>query len=167
MAPDQKKYNSPADLMVQHGEKDSPFSAEINEKWFLCCENDMGIQRIRFVFLENSGIFEYVNGQGSKQIKFGMGYNIFDYFPQRGYSDSKGNIHDDQSPFLLQSATSGAWIERQKLMLRVQIIDRYFGSVMMTFGFRDSRTVGIRMIKTAEDFLNEYNGWAIGYAQKE
>ena len=39
------------------------------------------------------------------------------------------------------------------------IIDRYFGSLVATFGFRDGRIAGVRMIKHAEDFLNEYDGW--------
>jgi hypothetical protein len=47
----------------------------------------------------------------------------------------------------------------------VQVIDDYFGILNMTFGFKDENTVGICMNKTAEDFLNEYKGYATGIAE--
>ena len=50
-------------------------------------------------------------------------------------------------------------MEADKLQLRVQIIDRYFGSCVMSFGFVGTEAVGVRMIHHAEDFLEEYEGW--------
>ena len=44
----------------------------------------------------------------------------------------------------------------------MQIIDTYFGRLNIVFGFRDENTVGIFMNKKAEDFLNEYKGYADG-----
>ena len=46
-----------------------------------------------------------------------------------------------------------------KLQIRVQVIDRYFGLLVLTIGFRDEEWVSIRMEKSAEDFFNEYSGW--------
>ena len=46
--------------------------------------------------------------------------------------------------------------------LRVQIVDRYFGILIITFGFRKDGVVGVKMMKCAEDFLTEYNGWMSG-----
>ena len=56
-------------------------------------------------------------------------------------------------------ATSAGWLDEKTLQVRVQIIDRYFGSTVMTFGIRDEHTAAVRMIKHAEDFLSEYDGW--------
>lgn len=165
LMPLEKEYPSPSELMVQQGAYSSLFADRINGKWYICKDNEMGLKKFRFVFTGNEGTLEYVNAQGEKKLHFGFGYNVFEKFPQRGYSDGRGNVHDESSQFLLDCAVSGAWIEEQKLFLRVQIVDRYFGSTMMTFGFRDETTVGVRMVKCAEDFLNEYNGRAIAYCE--
>lgn len=43
----------------------------------------------------------------------------------------------------------------------VQIIDRYFGNLSITLSFQDNN-LGMYMTKNAEDFLDEYNGYAEG-----
>ena len=58
---------------------------------------------------------------------------------------------------------SAAWIEPHKLFIKVQIIDTYFGILNIILSFRDD-VIGIRMNKVAEDFLQEYEGYAGGTA---
>ena len=58
-------------------------------------------------------------------------------------------------------AASADWPEERKLRLKIQIIDKYFGNGSMEFGFKDDM-VGVYMTKTAEAFLDEYQGYAIG-----
>lgn len=149
------------ELPLAHGAADSDFARAIDGQTFLCDENAMGIRRFRFEFGE-TGRFVYENAQGEKALEFGMQRNHFGKFPQLGYSDDRGNVHE-QTGFMYDCAASAGWIEPQKLQLRVQIIDRYFGSTVMTFGFLDEHTAGIRMVKKGEDFLNEYEGWAYAY----
>lgn len=146
------------ELSVAHGEAHSDFEKNINGKVFRCDENPMGIKWFRMDFDGDEGCFVYENAQGEKHLPFGLKKNHFGKFPQLGYSDDRGNVHEI-TDFRYDCAASAGWIEPKKLQLRVQIIDRYFGSVVATFGFRDENTVGVRMIKTAEDFLSEYNGW--------
>ena len=64
--------------------------------------------------------------------------------------------------FMYDCAVSGAWREERKFCLKTQIIDRYFGNMFATFSFDGEGNVALRMSKTAEDFLNEYNGAAYG-----
>ena len=146
------------ELSTAYGEAHSDFSEKIGGKTFVCDENPMGIKWFRFDFEGDEGCLVYENAQGEKQLFFGMKKNVFGKFPQLGYSDDRGNVHEI-TDFRYDCAVSAGWIEDQKLQLRVQIIDRYFGSVAMTFGFRDEHTAGVRMIKHAEDFLSEYEGW--------
>lgn len=61
----------------------------------------------------------------------------------------------------LWRAVSADWPEGKKLRIKVQIIDKYFGNLSMEFGFKEDR-VGIYMIKNAEAFLGEYEGYANG-----
>ena len=58
-------------------------------------------------------------------------------------------------------AVSADWPEEGKLRIKVQIIDKYFGNMSMEFGFKGNE-VGIFMTKTAEAFLGEYQGYAVG-----
>ena len=51
-----------------------------------------------------------------------------------------------------------------KLAVPVPVpMDQYFGTLMMTFGFRDENTCGVKMVKNAEDFLSEYQGYLMAY----
>ena len=52
-------------------------------------------------------------------------------------------------------AFSADWPEEQKLRIRVQIIDKYFGNLAIVFGFRNEKQVSVRMVKAAEHFLDE------------
>jgi hypothetical protein len=118
----------------------------------------MEIKWFRLNFEGGEGTLLYENAQGEKTLPFGMKRNAFVKFPQLGYSDERGNVHEI-TDFKYDCAASAGWLDDKTLQLRVQIIDRYFGSLVATFGFRDENTAAVRMIKNAEDFLNEYDGW--------
>ena len=45
----------------------------------------------------------------------------------------------------------------RKLLLKVQIIDKYLGTMLMTFSFKEEKAA-VRMKKRAENFLEEYVG---------
>ncbi|MBQ6804006.1 MAG: serine hydrolase [Clostridia bacterium] len=153
---------SEAQLSVSLGEKESAFQQEVNGATFRCDENPMGIKWFRLSWDEkNQGCFIYENAQGEKKLPFGMKENIFCKFPQLGYSNDNGNVHE-LNGFMYDCAVSAGWVEPQKLQLRVQIVDRYFGILIITFGFRKDGVVGVKMMKRAEDFLTEYNGWMSG-----
>ena len=147
-----------ADLKLRAiaGEKDSPLRAAIDGKEFLCDENRTGITKFRFDFTEGGGVFRYENAQGAKEIPFGMCENVFAKFPQLGYSDGVGGVRTTNG-FMYNGAFSAAWRTDTRLMLRVQIIDRYFGNATFSFSFKGNECAVV-MVKTAEDFLNEYQG---------
>ena len=143
--------------------RESAFSAKIDGVTFTCDENPMGIKWFRFDFAGKRGTFTYENAQGEKVMPFGFGYNEFAKFPEEGYADlvatipAPGNYYD--------AAFSADWPEAQKLRIRVQIIDKYFGNLAMVFGFRDEKTVSVRMTRKAEAFLHRYEGIANATAQ--
>ncbi len=151
-------------LDAARGQAESDFAAEISGRTFICDENPMGIKWFRLEFDGDQGKFIYENAQGEKLLPFGMKKNVFGKFPQLGYSDDRGNVHEING-FMYDCAASAGWIEQQKLQLRVQSIDRYFGGRVITFGFRDRHVAGVRMVKVAEDFLSEYEGWMAAHAE--
>ena len=164
LIPEDKPVELTDDLSVSFGRAHSDFENAISGKTFEMLENPMGIRWFRLEFGDGEGRFVYENEQGEKTLPFGMKKNYFGKFPQLGYSDERGNVHEITG-FKYDCAASAGWLDDRTLQLRVQIIDRYFGSLVATFGFRDGNTVSVRMIKHAEDFLNEYHGWMAGKAK--
>ena len=126
--------------------------------YILSCEtveNGGGIYA--FDFTENGGTFSYTNAQGDKQFPFGIGANVFAKFPQLGYSNENGGLRTTDG-FMYDAAFSAAWrAPGDRLMIRVQIIDRYFANATFTFTFKGDEC-RVTMVKTAEDFLGEYQG---------
>jgi hypothetical protein len=143
------------------GATDSPFREELSSSVYVCDENPMGITQFSLRFNdEKSGEFRYTNAQGEKVIPFGVNYNEFGKFPQFGYANDFGAVETTDG-FLYNDAASVAWLEDKKLMLCVQVIDRYFGNMSVIFAFKGDE-VCASFTKTAEYFLNEYQGLLIG-----
>jgi hypothetical protein len=50
-------------------------------------------------------------------------------------------------------------------LIRVRIIDRYFGNLTLIFSFKNSDLVVVSAVKAAEDFLHTYEGEFIARAK--
>lgn len=150
----------PMKLMVARGEAHSDLQDKINGVVFKLQPNPMNITEMSLFFLEDHCHFHYINAQGEKSLPFGMLKNVFDYFPQEGYSDQVGS--EWTTGHYYRCATSAAWIGEKRLHIKVQIIDQYFGRMDIILDFSDETRVDINITKTAEYFLDEYFGSAIG-----
>ena len=146
-------------LRFMKGEKETAYTKEISGKKFVCGKNPMGITEFTLTFEGDEGVFAYKNEQGEKEIRFGLGKNVFGNFPQLGYYGDYGGI-DTTDGSMYDCAASAGWMEERKLILNVQIIDRYFGNMFAEFSFKDD-CVYLFMKRTAENFLNEYEGAAV------
>lgn len=155
------EYENTRRLFALTGEKDSPTSGRIDGTTYILEENRMGIKYIKFKFNnEGSGALCYENEQGYKELPFRINENEFCKFPQLGYSNDVGGMSTEDG-FMYDAAVSATWLDEDKIMLYVQIIDRYLGTCNMTFAFRDDK-ISVVMRKCAEDFLDEYYGYAVG-----
>ncbi len=155
------EYISDLKLAVAIGEKTSPVADTINGRNYIMDKNPMGIENIKFVLNDDEGTMCYTNEQGYKELPFGIGKNVFGKFPQWGYADEVGTVASD---IKYDSATSAAWIDEKTFLIKVQIIDKYLGILHMHFAFKGDE-LGVFMIKTAEDFMYEYTGYASGIAE--
>lgn len=159
----QKRYRAMTkhlELRAVQGQEDSPFRQELNGTKYICQPNSMGIKEFTFRFTSaKKGKFCYTNAQGKKTIPFGVNHNVFGKFPQLGYANDKGRVAT-QDGFMYDDAVSLAWTEDKKLLLCVQIIDRYFGNFSVVFAFKDDIATA-HFNKAAEAFLNEYQGTLI------
>ena len=153
-------------LYALWGNEDSPFRGELDGVTYACEENPMGWSEFRVKFAEDgrSGELHYVNAQGEKCLPFGVNYNVFGKFPQLGYSNDFGGLRTTDG-FTYKDAVAMTWLEEKKIMIDVQIIDRYFGNFSIIIAFKGEDAV-VKMTKTAEDFLNEYNGTALAHVKR-
>ena len=155
-----------ASMQLKHipGPIASPYMDTLHGVRYVCEENRTGITEFTFRFdSPDTGVFCYRNEQGYKELPFGLGKNVFGKFPQWGYSDLHGGLPGG-TDFYYDCAASASWRETQKLVLKVQIIDRYLGNFFAIFSFRDDIAC-VYLSKTAEDFLDEYYGWINAKAQ--
>ena len=102
----------------------SVYERELHDKVYHCAENPTGITQFAFSFNGDEGVLHYVNAQGQKELHFGLGKNTFGKFPQLGYSDEHAGAVTTNG-FMYDCACSAAWREERKLLIKVQIIDRY------------------------------------------
>lgn len=161
----QKRYRTATKnlkLFAVKGREDSPFRERLNKTVYVCDENPMGIKKFWFTFRSaKSGCFHYVNGQGKKTIPFGVNKNVFGKFPQLGYSNDRGAVRTTDG-FMYDDAVSFAWTQENQFVIRVQIIDRYFGNLRMRFGFNGDDCAAV-FSHAAEDFLQEYSGEMVAH----
>lgn len=152
--------NSPRTLYHANGIYPNNFQTMIDGATYTLSPNPMGITKLRLSFTQPNCKLEYTNAQGDKTLFFGLNENQFGDFPEEGYSNEVGG--ERTTDYFYHCAASAAWIEEKKLFIQVQIIDKYFGRLNITLSFQDKDTLGVYMNKTAEDFLDTYQGFASG-----
>ncbi len=135
---------------------ESEFQKELDGKIYKPLKEDAQFKEFSFKFTDDVCEFNYENAQGKKTLYFGLNKNVFGKFPQLGYAQDYGRVVTTDGS-MYDCAVSGAWQEEKKLMLKVQVIDRYFGNLAMVFAFKDD-LVSVTLKKTAEDFFKEYEG---------
>lgn len=151
------EYSRGLKLAVSRGKKKSDTAERIDGKWFDMRKNPMNIESFRLRFKDNGGIFEYRKDGEMKEIPFGMCENIGGVFPEEGYSDDIGGKYAPGNFY--KCFASAAWIEEEKLNIKVHIVDKYFAQLNIVIGFKGNEA-GIYMNRSAENFLKEYSGYA-------
>jgi len=141
------------------GEAKSNKLSEINGVTYNLYDNEMEISKLSVSIEGDEGVLRYTNPRGDKEIKFGIKKFVESGFPETHYFDDTirkpcGRMYN--------SISCGAWTEDNKLVIRTYIIDNYFGNLTTTLSFKGDE-IGVYMFKTAEFFLNEYQGFAGGY----
>lgn len=145
------------DLFHVKGKTKTSCTEKINGKTFICNENVPGFKEFSFRFGDdNTAELHYTNAQGKKVIRFGLSKNVFDKFPEEGYSTQHAGLPNTEG-YLYDCAASAAWTEENKLFIKVQAIDDYFGNMGMTFSFKDDIAYVV-MVKIAEAFMDTYRG---------
>ena len=156
-------------LLPAPGAARSAVSSRVDGMWYALEPNPMGISRLRLSSCDatgtranDAGTLEFVNRQGEKSLTFGLGKLIRGDFPQDGYFGKRIGVPRD-TPY--ECHASGAWVEEHKLDIHVHITDDYLGSLRISLAFV-ADSIGVQMTKVAEWFLEEYEGFAGGRAER-
>ena len=79
-------------MILSRGDTESAFADRIRGRVFDCEESATGIKWFRLNIQGDGGSFPYENARGETCISFGFGRNVFEKFPQEGYSDPVGTV---------------------------------------------------------------------------
>ena len=145
-----------------YGETCSPWQENVNGLRYALDPNPMGIERIGVEFSGKEGTLFIETQEEEKCIKFGMEDYAEGYFPQTNYF---GNTIGIPKGEMYKCIAAARWTQEDKLVIRCYIIDDYFGNLAITLGFKDEE-LGLNMTKTAEWFLDEYQGFAGGRKER-
>ena len=125
--------------------------SSIDGKTFVCTDENAKITSFKFDFDGDEGELTYMTPRGKKTLKFGIGKNVeCNLYEPQYYGDTIGTPNNKG----YRSLCSGAWKSDTVFILRVQVVDDYFGN--MTFVFNLGNNPTLNVTKTAEWFLNEY-----------
>jgi len=145
------------------GQSTSPWAEKVNGCSYALEPNPMGIDKIRVEFNGNEGVLILDKNEGEKRIHFGMEDYVEGFFPQTNYF---GDTIGTPSGKMYRCIANARWTEESKLVIRCYLIDDYFGNMAVTLGFKEDK-LGVLMTKTAEWFLDEYQGFAGGCLIKD
>ena len=125
--------------------------SSIDGKTFVCTDEDAKITSFRFDFDGDEGVLTYMTPRGKKTLKFGIGKNVeCNLYEPQYYGTAIGTPNNKG----YRSLCSGAWKSDTVFILKVQVVDDYFGN--MTFVFNLGNNPTLNVTKNAEWFLNEY-----------
>lgn len=151
------------ELVALEGAQDSPLRASIDGVCYTCRENPMGWKSFTLHFEGDGGRLVYQKDSGELVLPFCINKNRFCKFPEEGYSGQFGAQKTTGMKY--DAAVSCAWVQENKLLFYVQIIDDYFGNLLLEISFKDDSALVVGL-KHAEDFMNDYNGEIIAVRSK-
>ena len=140
------------------GERSSPHETEYLDKTYRFDKNPLGIEWLRVERRADGAALRFFARGEEKEILFGLGEYKIAPFPETGY-DGEAILKPMGRGYRTMSAA--LWTEERKLVVRSYLIDDYFGNMATTLSFKGN-TLTVLMTKTAEHFLNEYQGMAVG-----
>ena len=151
-------------LYTPQGKEDSPLREVINKRVYELIPNDMKLTQVSFEFFDKTrGKMIYTRDGNEMELPFRVNGNEFGYFPELGYSNEVGGRRTTDG-FKYKDAVSFTWLQDNKFLINIQIIDNYLGNASMVFSFRDDK-ITVQSSKTAEDFLYGYDGYTQGKAK--
>ena len=160
----QNKLNNLMFLPVE-GKRTSHKSHELfSGKKYVLDKNPMNMSDVHFTLEKNdTGVMKYTNSTGSHEIRFGVCKYEDEVreFPETYYFGRKIGVPKGSG---YKYKASGAWFDDETLIIYLYVIDDYVGTLKINAKFNENEngTLTLFMRKSAEWFLDEYEGIATG-----
>ena len=145
------------------GAAHSPIESAVHGKRYLLSKNSMGVKWLKLEFSRDTGRLIYENPRGVKEIQFGLGDYCDIIFPEEHYYDLTIKRPGGRG---LRALSTGSFIRENKLLISVDVIDNSQANLGIAIELVGD-SLSLRMTNTAEEFLAEYRGFAIGTLEKE
>ena len=123
-------------------------------------ENTLKLSDITLTLEKDKGTFSFTKEGKVHILSFGIGENIKTEFSlgMRTHQSYMGK--NEEGAFT--TFASGAWTEENKFSIKAQIIDNYFGQVVIHLYFKgDDLSMVIR--KSGQYVLDGFSGYAMGH----
>ncbi|HCS75218.1 MAG TPA: hypothetical protein DIW17_15250 [Clostridiales bacterium] len=144
------------------GKNSSALAEKINAHQYSLNPNPMGIQKLTVKFKDKEGQLILEKQDEEKRIEFGMEDYKMGRFPETHYYGDTIGIPKEE---MYKCMAVAKWTQENKLVIRLYVIDDYYGNMTVTLAYKGEE-LGVYMTKTAEWFLNEYQGFAGGHLIK-
>ncbi|MCL2641638.1 MAG: beta-lactamase family protein [Phycisphaerales bacterium] len=151
-----EQYSASLQLPIVQGMPSSPtITSGITYRF---TQNPLHISAVRFDFHKNEIVMTYEKPNGIHKLTFGVGKLVEQSFPETHYSGMRIGVPLGRG---YQAQASAAWADETTLLAKASITDDYFGSFSMNATFIGDELT-LLMTKIAEDFLDDYQGFAAG-----
>ncbi len=158
-------YENGAKLIYQYGETSSPILDKINGVTYKAVkENTLNFEKFGFNFNGDKGTFFFRRNGEDFTIDFGLGHNEFNEFSfgERAKANMMGVYEEGK----YKCANSGAWVEENTFVLKVQVIDTYFGKLQITVNF-SGENANLYAFKRGQYVFDGIDGYVIAKQIKE
>ena len=153
-------YLSSRKISVQEGTLTSPKAKDISGIKYTMDENTLKLSDITLTLDKDRGTFSFTKEGKAHTLSFGIGENLKTEFSlgMRTHQSCMGK--NEEGAFT--TFASGAWTEENKFSIKAQIIDNYFGQIVIHLYFKgDDLSMVIR--KSGQYVLDGFSGYAIGH----
>lgn len=123
---------------------------------YILNENPMGITEIEADY--ELGKLIYETPRGRKALNFGKEKYIDGIFPETHYFGRQIGVSAERG---YKCCAAGAWTEKNKLQIKVWLLDDHTGGVNITIVYKGDE-IAVCMRKHGDWYLDEYNGFAGG-----
>jgi len=154
------EYENSRLLLHQYGNTTSTIKDSINSKHYKSAiNNSIGITDFSICFSKDEGKIKLVRNGKYFGFDFGLGYNKFVRFSfgERAKADMMGVWEKGE----YDCATSAAFVNENTLVIKLQVIDTYFGKLQFTINFNNNEA-NMYIKKQGQYVFDGIEGYVLG-----
>ncbi len=150
-------------IFIQEGADTSSKAADVSGVKYALSDNTLKISDVTLTLNGDKGIFAFTKNEKEHTLSFGIGENIKTEFSLGMRTDKSCMGKNAEGAFTTYA--SGAWTEENKFSIKAQIIDNYFGQIVIHLCFKgDDLSMVIR--KSGQYVLDGFAGYAMGHKKE-